>query len=192
MYATLLSSSRHKDLMVITSMFPSHYIIIFISRCSCHDSYFLSERGGRPTTLLSGTTLARILLLAIMSIFAMSLYSLCIGPLLVLGLTAVNTVGPLVSIPFNQLSDVPTVEYLLPLPVTSIVLASCSAVHGATRARLREFISFRIVLSPLGRDSMGVKDTVLHVWGPLNALNSDTVYQVHVGKLAFLCLFHTY
>lgn len=106
-------------------------------------------------TLLSGTTLARILLLAIMSIFAMSLNSLCIGPVLVLGLTAVRTLGPFVSMPFSQLSEVPTVEYLLPLPVASIVLASCSAVHGATRARLLEFISFRIVFRPLGSDSMG-------------------------------------
>ena len=140
--------------------------------------------------MLRGTTLARILLLAIMSIFAMSLYSLCIGPLLVLGLTAVNTVGPLVSMPFSQLSEVPTVEYLLPFPVASIVL-SCSAVHGATRARLLEFISFRIVFRPLGRDSMGVKETVLHVWGPLNALNSDTVYQVHVRQLAFHVVYYS-
>ena len=181
--------------MDIAAMFPSHHILIL--RYVCHVmisyflfmfpvmfSYFLSALGGLPTTLLRGTTLARILLVAIMSIFAMSLYSLCIGPVLVLGLTAVNTVGPLVSMPFNQLSDVPTVEYLLPLPVASIVLASCS-VHGATRARLLEFISFRIVFRPLGSDSMGVKDTVLHVWGPLSALNSDTVYQVNVIRLAF-------
>jgi hypothetical protein len=77
--------------------------------------------------------------------------------------------------PLSQLSDAPTVEYRLPLPVPSVFTVSCSTLQGATLANVREFISLRTVFRSFGRDSSGEKDTVLHVWGPLCARSSATV-----------------
>lgn len=136
------------------------------------NTHFLSARGGLPVTLLIGT-LANMFMLMLMfklrSTLGVSLNSLCI-PLWAMAMRprpTEDTIGHLLSMPLSQLSDAPTVEYLLPLPVPSVFTVSCSVLQGATLAKIREFISLRTVFKSFGRDSRGEKDTVLHVWGPL-------------------------
>lgn len=127
-------------------------------------NYFLSALGGLPVTLPIGTLdMMFILMFKLRSTLGVSLNSRWIPAIAIRPRPTEDTIGPLLSIPLSQLSDAPTVEYLLPLPVPSVFTVSCSTLQGVTLTNVREFISLRTVFRSLGRDSKGEKDTVLHV-----------------------------